>query len=252
MFPILHTYFARQICQKENSLIGLGAILPDLGTLMGLERKAAHEMGQDLLPFCREHYPQQLDFALAYASHGTKPACLDYFADENWQKGPKGYCFQKAEHYKERVKEACNLPDMWAIWKGHNFVEMSFELLTLQEDSRSNRFLLRCLEDKNAIEEAITIYHAFCGVDKNAMRQAVLKSREIFCIEIVTPEHLALHYARQLYRRHEITGVQIEKAAQIIEDMQKDLCADFVPFLQEAARESKKALAPYLIEKEQF
>ena len=245
MFPLMHSYFAKTICRKESSLIAIGAILPDLGTLMGLERKAAHEMGAGLLRFCEHRSPELLEFAIAYASHGIDPFGLDYYADEFWPQGEKGYCFQRAVFYKQRVQEACNLPAQWAVWKGHNFVEMSYELLMLEKDPYINDFLLRAVEDAEAVRIVAAVYHDFCGVAEEAVRQAVLKSRDIFCLKLVSPEHLALHYGRQLQSRHGITGVDLPQAAAIIADMQRDLRPEFVPFYQLVLAKVRQDLSLY-------
>jgi hypothetical protein len=119
----------------------LGSIFPDTVIKCCLTYDQTHNIGWGLYDYFSEYAEEYLDFAKAMVTHTVTPKGLDFYGDEEYGSGYKGYCFQKAAAIEKEVIEACNIPDKFGLWKAHNFIEMGIEMnITYTEKELVNIF----------------------------------------------------------------------------------------------------------------
>lgn len=246
MFPLTHIALARQVLAKENRQTVLGSVFPDFAVYLKVGRNMAHEMGPDFFDFCRRYHPGHIDFALGVLTHGTNLPGLDFYADEGYGGKDVGYCFQRGAAIAERVQSVCCLPEDMALWKAHNFIEMSFEVLTAQKSPDLTATVMPYFPQE---EEAET----FCGrvlgdyLDKPASEvfRMFLEVPNTFCFDGTNIPLLAEKYLRQLYARHGIVATDVEGAAAIIADGCRLVAPEYEDFMAFCCEEVHKSLEPY-------
>ncbi len=245
MFPLTHFYTAERLLPASMPLAGLGSVFPDLGAAMGIPRLEAHVFGYKFWRWCRENAPEGLPYALGMMSHCIAPPGIDYYADEEWQGRKRGFCFQLGERYAERVRQACNLPEKYSVWKAHNFVEMSLELILTEDDPQLPQRLLACVNDAPLRKEAARLLERAAGVPAERAEAVYLQMPAIFSLQEVSPEILAEKYAMQLERRHEIVGCDLPAMAELLSVMRRELEPELRENLAEALRLTDERLQPY-------
>ena len=103
MFPIVHHLTNITIDKNVSELTILGGLFPDLAIGAGIDRNKAHQMGAQFYSWCKDSAPEGLPLARGIICHGDKPCGLDYYADEAWPPGQRGWCFQKGIPYSQQV-----------------------------------------------------------------------------------------------------------------------------------------------------
>lgn len=245
MFPLAHNLLitrllanpaydlAARLSPLQTKLLKVGGIMPDLVSGFGMERNYGHEMGKAFYQYLAANHPEYCSFGLGMWLHGTDPCGFDYYADEHWQQGPRGWCFQKCTPYIPRVIKACNLPEKWGLWKGHNFVEMAAELEAIHAYPNLSDDLLEARNDHEVIAVVTQLLTEFAEADPTRIPLMVEKVDEIFALKGVTADSLAEKYSLQLVNRHQIHGSDVAAMAGIIRDMQAALKEEFWQWLQE-------------------
>ncbi|MCL2817460.1 MAG: hypothetical protein FWD39_03615 [Clostridiales bacterium] len=222
MFPLIHFHLNKQLC-APTPFLALGGLFPDLGSFCGLERQRSHYMGRDFFSWCKTHALHALDLAKGVFYHGSTPGCVDYYADECWPGGEKGWCFQKGLPFMPQVVQATCLPPEFVWWKSHNFVEMALELVINERRPRLRPELLALAEDKAAQGEAAALLSLYAGLDEAVLRGALGRIKEIFTIERVDPPAFAQSQARAFARRFGIHGASVPRMAALIEEIARSI-----------------------------
>ena len=234
MFPLMHYHIAKNIVAGDPSIIALASVLPDLCVNMGLERSFGHTQGKafyDWVLASGKHFSSDgKALALAFASHGTYPWGLDYYSDEVWPGGERGFCFQCAGKYQKEVVAACAIPKNWAAWKGHNLVEMAFEADIAILTPELCRQMINAAKDREAANFIGEVFGGFAHISPALVGDTLRKIPVIFGIEQGAPLELAEKYCIQLEKRHQIVTAEAEEIAALIEKIrveEKDAMADF-------------------------
>ncbi len=245
MFPLTHIVLAKQVLAKENPQTVLGSVFPDFAVFLKVGRNMAHEMGPDFFDFCCRYYPNHLDFALGILTHGTNLPGLDYYADEAYDGKDVGYCFQRAEKIAEKVREVCRLPENMALWKAHNFIEMSFEVLTAEKypDIETRALASFPGKEESFCANVLSEYLDRPPADVFRMFQVV---PEHFCFDGTDIPCMAKKYLDQLRRRHGIEADDVKGAAAIIEEGCDLVRLEYDSFMEFCQENVKKSLIPYL------
>ncbi len=226
----MHHYIGKNIAQASGSVIALAAVLPDLCVNMGLERAFGHTQGEAFYRWTVAHAPEAKEIAFIFATHGVSPQGLDYYSDEYWPGGERGFCFQCANQYLPQVIEACAIPEKWAQWKGHNLVEMAFEADIVEKAPYLCGEMIAAAKDRTAVDFVAKTFAAFAGVEMEKVAASLEKIPVIFGIDQGTPQELAEKYEIQLRLRHGITNASIPQIAALIQQIreeQQDAMADF-------------------------
>lgn len=237
MFPIAHWYFGRQLAGGVyDPLFALGGTLPDLGRSMGLDRNEAHSS------CCRVFYryaltqaPELKPAALGMLGHGIDPHCVDYYADEHWLQGPRGWCFQQGASYIPQVIAACGLPEEWGLWKSHNLVEMACELTLEQQHPQLSQELLQAAQDQAAQKVLAQGLSRCFGLEEQRVRRSLAMLPEIFAIDRPTAASLGEKYRQSLFRIHQIQQADAEAIAALICQIQQEKGADFWPWAKQVS-----------------
>ncbi len=244
MFPLTHVALAREVLGYENQQTVLGAVFPDFAVYLGVGRNMAHEMGPDFFDYCLRYAADHADFALGVLSHGTNLPGLDAYADEAYDGKDTGYCFQRAEKIADKVRRVCRLPEDMALWKAHNFIEMSFEALTAERHPDiGTRTVASFPGDGGAFcGEVLSAYLRRPPEDVRRMFQLAPKN---FCFDGRNTRALAEKYLEQLARRHGVEADDVEGAMAIIEEGRDLVREEYEPFMGFCREEIVKSLAPY-------
>ena len=241
MFPIVHTYANKRLAlqnklkldQTQIKLYILGGIMPDLAIGMGLSRNYGHQMGKEFYYWCEQNAKDALPFAYGAWLHGTDPAGLDYYSDEHWH-GGNGWCFQKCTPYMNMVEKACHIPKEWALWKGHNFIEMAMELVTCDLEPTIPEELVEARLDHEAVSTADALLHLFAKTESGLPTEMYHKVPAIFALEGTTAHTLAERYKTQLKRMHQIENANASAIAEIIQTIKEEEGKNYIPWLDEA------------------
>lgn len=230
LFPLMHYHIAKNIVAADFPIVALSAVLPDLCVNMGLERATGHTAGEDFYRWTVNHCQEGKDVALAFATHGVCPQGLDYYSDEAWPGGERGFCFQCGSLYLPQVVAACAIPEKWGLWKGHNLVEMAFEADIAAQAPFLCDQMVAAAADKAAVGFVAALFSRFIGIPSYKVVAAIEKIPVIFGIQQGSPWQLAEKYNTQLQLRHQITTASVEAIAQLIQqirDEQRVAMADF-------------------------
>lgn len=231
MFPIVHHYANKCLNEKLHPFLIYGGLFPDLASSVGMERDFAHEMGGDFYLWCLEKAPDSLALARGVICHGLKPPGLDYYADEYWPGGEKGWCFQQGRFWLEQVKKATGLPDNLIWWKAHNFIEMALELLVLEENPGLHLEILAALEDQAALDEACGLLAAYSGADAAMLYKIFGQANNIFALDSVNPFTLAQKQAIAFAVRYNFMSPDTPAMAALLCEMREDLRPHYRSFL---------------------
>lgn len=245
MFPLVHHRINKAIYPETSPLIILGALYPDMASTSGYIRDVAHMMGNTFANWCRINAPWGMDLARGIISHGCDPFGVDYYSDEFWPGGEKGWCFQQGVPWMPRVARATNLPDDLIWWKAHNFVEMSLELLMTEANPQLNSDILNAVNDRAAVKEVAQILAAYAELDQSKIEYAFVMVPEVFALEEVTPQILAIRQGRAFRRRHQVFNYDLEQMAELLQQMSISLSAVANPYLQEVEKLVGETLAKY-------
>lgn len=245
MFPLVHYFVNRKIYNNVPPLMAWGALWPDLAAGSGYDRDLAHSMGGKFFRWCEEHEPQALDLARGVISHGYAPNCVDYFADEDWPGCEKGWCFAKGTPYMQRVGAATHLPKKLHWWKSHNFVEMSYELITAQDQPGVNEQLLAALDDEAVKREAARILSAYSNCPADAIYAMFCKVPQIFAIRDISAAKLAYKQSVAFAVRHDIHDADTAAMTALLEQMRDELAEGYYPFMDRVIELTGNALRKF-------
>jgi hypothetical protein len=228
MFPITHTWFAEKVMGlKDNSLI-LGAIFPDIVITGCLDYKQTHYCGFELY---NKLVDNNSNFAKAMATHTIYPKGLDYYGDERYKSGCKGYCFQKGQLIVNEVIDACNIPESFGLWKAHNFIEMGIELNIINNQQNLLEELHRAFLDKAAIEQVSGPIEGYFGLKRNEIIESYKRFSQYIEMDKTDCHSMADKYNLQMQSKHSIK-IDVDRAAIIINNCRSLVETDFQEFIQ--------------------
>lgn len=232
MFPITHIWFSRKVLGYLNNMTVLGSIFPDTVISGYLTYEQTHKVGWGLYDFFEHNYPELIDFARGAVTHTVSPKGLDFYGDEDFGEGPKGYCFQKARQIELEVIEACNIPESFGLWKAHNFIEMGIELNVAESEKTLADILHEGLNDYELINALSAPLKNYFGAEKLSVPECMKRFSGFIEPENLNSFTLAKKYNKQMQTKHGIS-IDIDKCSNIIEKSRvivKDDFDDFTAF----------------------
>lgn len=234
MFPITHYYINQQI-YEPSALLAIGGIFPDISAAAGMDREKSHQIGKELYDFCMEHYPEAKDIARGVFLHGAHEGGADYYSDEFWGDGEKGWCFQKGVPYMQEIGEATKLAEEYWWWKSHNFIELALESITDLRNPHIKADLLRLLSDKKAQELAADVLKDFANVNKKKLLRVLDDIENIFELKEVNFLSLAQNQQRGIIRRFNCADSDVLKMSVALMRITNDMLAndDYDRFIPE-------------------
>lgn len=231
MFPLVHHYVNKLLNQNFHPFIVYGGLFPDLASGAGYNRDEAHEMGDKFYKWCQVNAPEGLPLARGIICHGNNPAGIDFYADEYWPGGEKGWCFQQGVQWMDKVQKATGLPDELIWWKSHNFIEISLELLMEEEFPSLSQEILKALEDKSAAREVSKILQAYTGIEKEEYQAIYTRATNVFALNAISPQHLAQKQAISFKIRYNILDSDVSAMANLIREISQYTKDIYKPYL---------------------
>lgn len=228
MFPITHIWFAEKVLGRINSSVILGAIFPDIVITGCLEHKQTHCCGYELYDYLKWDCS---DFARAMATHTVSPKGLDYYGDECYGTGYKGYCFQKGSMIVEDVIRACNLPEEFGLWKAHNFIEMGIELNMIDENSSLLSKLSNAFLDKAAVNHIAEPIERYFNLKPHTIEESFQRFSEFIQLSQTSSYALAVKYDMQMQSKHNIK-IDVEQSSAIIQKCRSIVKDDIDEFMR--------------------
>lgn len=247
MFPLTHALMAQNLIKGVGTRVILGSVFPDLANAIGINRDQTHEMGRDFYSFCRSHDEGFLDFAQAIISHGANPPGLDYYADQSYQGQESGYCFQRGAFLVDKVIKSCGIPSKMGLWKAHNFIEMAFDVISVEFYPGLTEQFQAALEDIATIKSCSLILGHYFQVNEREIEEAFLRMSGFFCLNDVTPFNLAEKYARQLKKRHGVLTADPAAMAEVIKEAQEMVVGEYPSFMHDVEGKIAHLLTQYPI-----
>ena len=231
MFPIVH-YYANYITYGQvPPLMVLGGLFPDLASGTGMTRDEAHKMGAAFWGWCAAEALDMLPLARGVISHGIMPFGVDYYADEYWPGCEKGWCFEQGKPWIERIASVTRLPKRFWWWKSHNFVEMSYELLTAEICPFIGDDIMAAVNDGALLGRAAKEIKRYTGKDAELIAAMFRKAPQIFALEEVSPLALAVRQEASFRRRHNVYNADICGMASLLEEMKEALRPGYSPYM---------------------
>lgn len=245
MFPLAHALVAQNLIKKDDSQVIFGGVFPDLAHVIGLNRDTTHEMGRDFYSFCRDYDEDFLDFARAVISHGASPPGLDYHADQSYEGREPGYCFQRAVPLVDQVIKTCAIPHEMGLWKAHNFIEMAFDVISVELNPLLTEQFATALEDEKELKRCANLLGRYFHVDGAMINDAFQRMPDYFCLQDVTAFNLAEKYAAQLKKRHGVLKADPQGMAGVIEEAREIVTAEFSLFINDVEDKICQLLLQY-------
>ncbi len=230
MFPITHIWFCRRVLGYSSNMTVLGSVFPDTVIKCSLTRDQTHNVGRELYKYFKEYKSEYLDFARAMATHTVNPRGLDFYADEGYGEGYKGYCFQKASAIEKEVIEACNIPDEFGLWKAHNFIEMGIEMNIAESERELMTVFHNGLADHCLIKEISSHLDKYYGLKDKSVAECFSRFTEFMELKDLSSFTLANRYNIQMQYRHGLK-IDVSKCSGIIEKARIIVNDDFDDFI---------------------
>lgn len=245
MFPIVH-YFANITAYGQAPpLMALGGLFPDLASGTGMERNDAHMMGAAFYRWCTEEAPEALPLARGIISHGVTPCGVDYYADEYWPGCERGWCFEQGRPWIARIAAVTHLPDSLLWWKSHNFVEMAYELLTIEQYPEIGSKIIAAVQDEALVQEAAQVLHRYTGRDEALIAGMFRKAPEIFALAEVTAHAMAERQVASYRRRHNVYDADAGGITALLEEISEELRQGYAYYMPQANDMVKQMLTAY-------
>ena len=245
MFPIVHYYVNMAVYGQAPPLMALGGLFPDLASGTGLTRDEAHQMGAAFCRWCACEAPHMLPLARGIISHGIMPYGVDHYADEHWPGCEKGWCFEQGKPWIDRIAAVTRLPERLGWWKSHNFVEMSYELLTIEHCPCIGGNIMAAVNDEALVASAATELSRYTGKDAELIGGMFRKAPHIFALEEVSPRALAERQDSAFRRRHNVYDADIAGMAALLDEMKEALRPGYAPYMAEMTKLVGEMLAAY-------
>jgi len=233
MFPIVHYHVNEIAYGQASQLMALGGLFPDLASGAGLTRDEAHQMGAALYRWCAQEAPALLPLARGVISHGTMPYGVDYYADEYWPGCEKGWCFELGKPWIERIAAVTRLPERLCWWKSHNFVEMCYELLTIEQYPKIGVSIMAALKNDALLGEAAAVLSLYTGKDSKLISGMFKQAPQIFSLEEVSPHSLAERQNAAFRYRHNVYNADVMGMAALLSEMKEVLRQGYGPYMRE-------------------
>lgn len=229
MFPITHIWFSRRVLGYINNMTVLGSVFPD-AVKSCLTYDQTHNIGWGLYEYLREYEDQYLDFVRAVFTHTVYPKGLDFYSDEKYRDGYKGYCFQKAAVIEKEVIEACNIPDSFGLWKAHNFIEMGIEMNIVEAETGLIDIFCKGLADIGLVRNLSSRLDSYYRLEEGSMESCLHKFAGLMELKELSSLALAHRYNTQMQAKHGI-NINISKCSYIIEKSRSIVQEDFESFI---------------------
>jgi len=125
MFPLSHIYVATKVAERENGLLILGSVIPDLAWYSTPLRGVLHNEPKEFWSFIKEKYPDFLDLALGVRLHSQIGKGADYYSDDE----ETGFAKVNGRKILKEVAAAFDIEEgQQALALSHNFIEAAVDL----------------------------------------------------------------------------------------------------------------------------
>jgi hypothetical protein len=233
VFPIAHAYLMGRLFADPQPDQYLGCAWPDMLFAGSLTHSQTHRQGRDLLAFARAEAPAIVPFVRAALTHMVEPHGFDWFSDEQCDAGaPKGYAFERARPFVERVIAATHVPPDLGLWKAHNFTEMSFEIDLGRRFPHLGRAVAAACADADLVAGIVEPLSRFFGQPADALARNIRAFPAVVALDTPSSMDLARTYAIQLDLKHQIKDPDIPAMARIIDDIWDAIASDRETFLE--------------------
>lgn len=230
MFPITHIWFSRRILGYINNITALGSVFPDTVIKCCLTYDQTHNAGWGLYDYFKKHSEEYLDFTRAVVTHTVNPKGLDFYGDQEYGDGYKGYCFQKAAGIEKEVIAACNIPEKFGLWKAHNFIEMGIEMNITDSEKGLVDIFNKALSDRHLVLELSSHLDKYFGLQDRSVADCFSKFTDFMELKDLSSLALANRYNTQMQAKHGI-NIDISKCSDIIEKSRTIVQKDFDSFI---------------------
>jgi hypothetical protein len=219
----------------------LGSVFPDTVIKCCLTYDQTHNVGWRLYEYFRDHSEEHLDFAKAVITHTVNPKGLDFYGDEEYGSGYKGYCFQKAVLIEKEVIAACNIPDKFGLWKAHNFIEMGIEMNIAESEKELVNLFNKGLIDNHLVIELSSRINDYFELKDRSVAECFGKFTNFMELEELSSCSLANRYNNQMQFKHGIS-IDVSKCSEIIEKSRVIVQEDFESFINYCTEKVKTML----------
>ena len=230
MFPITHIWFSKKVLGYMNNMTVLGSVFPDTVIKCCLTHDQTHDIGWGLYKFIKERKEECLDFTKALFTHTVNPKGLDFYGDEEYGTGYKGYCFQKAIEIEREVIEACNIPEEFGLWKAHNFIEMGIEMNIASSNLELLDAFHEGLTDYCLEKELSSLLDEYYGLKDRSVNGCFSRFSGLMELKDLSSLAFASRYDIQMQAKHGI-NINISKSSEIIEKSRSIVQTDFEYFI---------------------
>ncbi|MFZ5352702.1 MAG: hypothetical protein ACOZCL_08260 [Bacillota bacterium] len=232
MFPLTHVRFCQMLLGDTDSKSILGAVFPDIVITGCLSYNETHFPGWELFDYILQEHPEEAGLAKSIVTHTVFPEGLDYYGDENYNNGYKGYCFQRGALIVDKVIAACNIPEEYGLWKAHNFIEMGIELQSIECQPVLVKMLKDAFEDHKAICAISNVLSGYYSVDSKVLQNSFKGFFKFIELNDINSNSLAEKYNLQMRAKHGIS-IDVMKCTGIIEEARNIINNDINMFLDD-------------------
>lgn len=182
MFPLSHIYVSTKVAGKENNLLILGSVIPDLAWFSEPLKGALHNQPDEFWNFVKEKYPDSLDLALGVKLHSQVGKGADYYSDDE----KVGYAKINGQKIVKKVAIAFGIAEeQQALGFSHNFIEAAVDL-HLSGKFPSLVKIYKAAIEGEAIKKSANIISDYLGKDTALVKTELEKLFSLFSPENIS------------------------------------------------------------------
>lgn len=182
MFPLAHLYISTKVTGKENDLLILGSVIPDLAWFSEPLRGALHNQPDEFWDFVKEKYPDFLDLALGVKLHSQVSRGADYYSDDE----TVGYAKINGKKIVKNVAMAFGIAEgQQALGFSHNFIEAAVDL-HLARRFPSLIEIYKTAIDGEWVEKVANVISDYLGKDTTLVKTELEKLFDLFSPENIS------------------------------------------------------------------
>lgn len=148
MFPLSHIYVSTKVAEKENDLLVLGSVIPDLAWFSMPLKGMLHNEPNEFWNFVKEKYPDFLDLALGVKLHSQVGKGADFYSDDE----TIGYAKINGRQLIAEVKKLLEINgERQALVFAHNFIEAALDLHLNNEFTFLPELYIKAFKEENVL-----------------------------------------------------------------------------------------------------
>lgn len=236
MFPLSHTYVSTKIVGREDDLLVLGGVIPDLAWFSLPLEGALHNEPKKFFDFVKEKYPSYLDLAWGVRLHSQVGKGADFYSDDE----KIGYAKTNGRKIIKSVANVLGIEEgPQALGLAHNFIEAAVDLHLAQKFPVLVETYRQAINEKT-IKETAMVISVYLGKDVSLIETELGKLFAFFSPENISkPTGVCSATVFPFLERILRKKLDYKKILSVLAEAQQLTANSFLTFLDETVSKIK-------------